>query len=354
MKLRGRSFGLALALFGVFTVTPDAMLVRYASSGGGSPALILCVKSAFTAIVAAAIVLAQHKCDDAALSKGLRAAPKHLAVVLLMQVIINVGFPMAFLYTTAAKALLIISLNPLWAAVFSRILLKDKLAPATMIALVLSIACVLVVFVPPIIIGSGGAATQNTTDPDATAVHAPTIAGDLISIGTGVALGAFLTASRWTATRKPDAGLSLTTPLANAVIALGFLPIAIVDAVRDGVPGPLFWGTLAADGVCLSIALVCVVTAPKHAKSAEVALVLLVENLIGPLWVFLGFGEVPSVWTFVGGSLLLLTLGAHEAYMLKVQSSRVVHSSCHGLEAWTERPPSPAKEELEEEPFSSP
>ena len=41
MKLRGRSFGLALALFGVFTVTPDAMLVRYASSGGGSPARVL-------------------------------------------------------------------------------------------------------------------------------------------------------------------------------------------------------------------------------------------------------------------------------------------------------------------------
>ena len=70
MKLRGRSFGLALALFGVFTVTPDAMLVRYASSGGGSPALILCVKSAFTAIVAVVIVLAQYKCDGAALSKG--------------------------------------------------------------------------------------------------------------------------------------------------------------------------------------------------------------------------------------------------------------------------------------------
>ena len=34
----GRRYGLALALFGVLTVTPDAMLVRYAdSSGGASP-----------------------------------------------------------------------------------------------------------------------------------------------------------------------------------------------------------------------------------------------------------------------------------------------------------------------------
>ena len=351
--LRGRRFGLLLALFGVVTVTPDAMLVRYASSSGGSPALILCAKSAFTVIVAMATVLVQYKCDWVALSKGLRAAPKHLALVVFLQVVVAIGFPMAFLYTTAAKALLLISLNPLWAAIFSRALLKDKLAPSTMIALVLSVACVLVVFVPPIIIGSGGGATLNATEPDATTVStgAPTIAGDLISIGTGVGLGAFLTASRWTATRKPDAGLSLTTPLSNAVVALGFLPNAILDAVRYGVPQPLFWGTLAADSVCLSIALVCIVNAPKHAKSAEVALVLLVENLIGPLWVFIGFGEVPSVWTFVGGSLLLLTLGLHEAYTLKVHNNRVVQGgSCHGLEAWTERPTSPAKEE----PFSSP
>ena len=34
-----------------------------------------------------------------------------------------------------------------------------------------------------------------------------------------------------------------------------------------------------------------------------------------PIWVFIGFGEVPTLWTFVGGSVLLLTLAMHEVVM---------------------------------------
>ena len=39
------------------------------------------------------------------------------------------------------------------------------------------------------------------------------------------------------------------------------------------------------------------------------------EDVLGPLWVFLGFGEVPSLWTFIGGALLLATLAVHEVYL---------------------------------------
>lgn len=62
--------------------------------------------------------------------------------------------------------------------------------------------------------------------------------------------------------------------------------------------------------------------APKYARSADIALILLIENLIGPFWVFLGFHEVPGKWTFIGGGCLLLTLSAHEIAMGLMGSER--------------------------------
>ena len=79
---------------------------------------------------------------------------------------------------------------------------------------------------------------------------------------------------------------------------------------------PAVWATLTADGICLTIAFACIVHAPQYTSPTDVALILLLENLIVPIWVFIGFGEVPNMWTFVGGAMLLCTLAAHEVWLI--------------------------------------
>ena len=234
---RSRYFGLALAAFGVVSVTPDAMLVRYAQSAGGTPGLVLFFKSLFTALFALALVLWQNSCGCRAIVAGVRAAPVHLSVVVVLQMIIQIAFPMAFMYTSAAKALLLIALNPLWAAILGRILLKDKLMGVTQLALILAIASVLVVFLPPLIIPdaleerNATAVAADEVEPSTAARE--TIEGDLIGIGCGLGLASFLTASRWTAQRRPKANLSSTPLLANSVLVVCLL-LAIVDWRRVG------------------------------------------------------------------------------------------------------------------------
>ena len=39
---------------------------------------------------------------------------------------------------------------------------------------------------------------------------------------------------------------------------------------------------------------------------------LLLEVVLGPFWVYLRFGDVPSAWVVGGGALLLGTLAWHE------------------------------------------
>ena len=61
--------------------------------------------------------------------------------------------------------------------------------------------------------------------------------------------------------------------------------------------------------------------APRYITGAEVALILLMETVCGPLWVFLRFGDKPTVWTIAGGAVLIVSLAAHEIAGL-TESSR--------------------------------
>ena len=56
--------------------------------------------------------------------------------------------------------------------------------------------------------------------------------------------------------------------------------------------------------------------APRLITGAELALVLLLEVILGPLWVFWAYGETPSKWTLMGGPALVLVLALHEIFPL--------------------------------------
>ena len=53
--------------------------------------------------------------------------------------------------------------------------------------------------------------------------------------------------------------------------------------------------------------------APRYISPAEVALMLLLENILGPAWVAVAGFEVPDGWTIGGGCLLVAVLGLNQA-----------------------------------------
>jgi len=75
-----------------------------------------------------------------------------------------------------------------------------------------------------------------------------------------------------------------------------------------------FVALAAVAGFTTASVYICVLLAAKYVTGAEVGLVNLLESVLGPLWVFIGIGEVPTVWTFIGGSLLLVTLASHALF----------------------------------------
>jgi drug/metabolite transporter (DMT)-like permease len=51
--------------------------------------------------------------------------------------------------------------------------------------------------------------------------------------------------------------------------------------------------------------------------AAQTSLILLMEILLGPLYVFLVIGEQPSINDILGGAIILITLGLYTVWDLK-------------------------------------
>merc|ERR1712238_419620 len=87
-----------------------------------------------------------------------------------------------------------------------------------------------------------------------------------------------------------------------------------------------FWVTQIAEGVMLGVIFITMTIAPKYITGAEVGLCILVQTVLGPFFVYLAYGDVPSVWTLVGGSLLLVVLAVHESRPLFEKARKVQRS----------------------------
>ena len=115
----GRSRGLLFALIAIFCFSPDALFTRLLAvvtpEGTSSTVLILFWKNCIIGVnnLGAAIWL-----DGGVepMLAGLASGPSHVAFASLIQCATQIGFTLSFLLCDPATALILVSLNPLWAA----------------------------------------------------------------------------------------------------------------------------------------------------------------------------------------------------------------------------------------------
>ena len=95
-----------------------------------------------------------------------------------------------------------------------------------------------------------------------------------------------------------------------------------------------FWLCIVANGACVSAAnILALVLAPIYITPAEVSLLILLECLFNPLWVYIGVGERPSDWTFAGGSAVLVVLMVHEARSAYLQRKAAAEAEAEEAES---------------------
>ena len=201
----------------------------------------------------------------------------------------SMSFVTALERTTVANTLIIQSTSPFMAALLGWVLLKERVSLRGWIAM----ACAL-----------GGVALM---------VWAPagrgSLAGDLIAMIIPVAFAAGVVIVR----RHPQ--VRMAPALALSVVLQAF--ISQLFAASVGVGGADL-ALLALFGAGqLGLGLVLFVTGARHLPAAETALLCMLENILGPLWVWIFLGENPGVPAVIGGAVVLAALAVHSALDLR-------------------------------------
>lgn len=246
-----------------------------------------------------------------------------------MQCLIDIGFTLSFVYTSAAIALLLINLNPLWGAIIGRIFLKDVLPMRTYVALVLALGCMMIIFLPEMVLEEQD---DETASPK----------GKCFSLFTGLLLATYLSIVR-------NAGRHHISLVGGTPLGAFFSMMASVVVTKGQVLPRLFWKVemwkfglaVIAQGFGMGMIFITEVSggwcrcqlesesffhcvlylleqaiAPRFITAPEIGLCSLIEAVLGPLFVFFAYDEIPSKWTLIGGSLLLCVLAMHESQPL--------------------------------------
>jgi drug/metabolite transporter (DMT)-like permease len=202
-------------------------------------------------------------------------------------------FMIALTMTTVANTLIVMSISPLLTAFLAWLFLRQVIPPRTWLAIAAAFVGMVWMF------ASGMSAMGGT--------HLA---------GMAVALGVPLAASVNVITlKKAGHGIDLIPAvlLGGVISALMMLPLSwpFQASLHD-------MAILAILGFFqLGLPCMLMVAASRSLSAPEISLLALLEVLLGPLWAWIGAGEVPAHATLVGGSVVLAALVFNEAAAMR-------------------------------------
>ena len=186
------------------------------------------------------------------------------------------AFIIALNHTTVARVLLFQALAPVLAALLARLVLGEPITARTGMAMAVALAGVGIMIGGP----RGGDAV-----------------GDGLSLLMSLAFAGAIVVAR----HRRDVSMAPATCLAQVLLLGASLPFAHPGGVGDG---DLL--TLALLGaVQIGLGLVFLTIGARLIPAAQVALITLLEVVLGPLWVWIALSERPDVATLAGGAVVI-------------------------------------------------
>ena len=283
-----------IALIGVAIVSMDALSLRLAVRVGQRPPLITMLfwRLAFIGVI---VCLASPIVEKPPAVAHFRAAPKLLTAIVALRSISDVLLAAAIVLTYVANALLLYSTCPLYAAAGGR-LLNDELRLRTVLAILGSVAAVLLMFLPRIVSGRSGGR----------------VLGDILALMAALIKAITFIVTRQATKLSPEAPCVLLSGLGAVFGALILAVVASGSGIHFG-PFTSYIVIMLLNGAVLSSTYVAFAVALRYTNAAVVSLIDVIGMLtLAPIWVFLAYDEVPPPWTIAGGVLLVIILLAHQ------------------------------------------
>ena len=197
---------------------------------------------------------------------------------------------LAMTHTTVANALFTLSACPLITAVLARVLLREPLSRTTLTAIAVAMVGIGIMVAD----GLGGGS----------------LLGNALALLCALLFSMFVIFLRL----GKDRNMLPTSVIGGAISALVGLVGAGFDyhlTLHDGLIC-LFWG-----GIIVTTVHFFFIQGSRHVPGAEIMLITLIEFILGPMWVWLGFGERPTYTALAGGALVLAAVAGRALVMVR-------------------------------------
>ncbi|MCP4183208.1 MAG: DMT family transporter [Hyphomicrobiales bacterium] len=276
--------GLILTTLGVLLVVPDSLFVRLIQA---DPMVTAFWRGLTSGLMVLVILLAVQGIS------GFRAVFKTGwagAIYTILIASTAPAFVMAVANTSVANVVFIFASMPIFAAIFSRIFLGERIQQRmvlTMAAVIFGLA----------IITYGSSATEIAS-----------WKGDLWAVYVSVAFAAALTAVR----KVKETSMIPAIPIAyiGAAIMIGMFCSPVEELQAQ-------WQLFVGHGAFIGAASCFLALGPRYISSAEVSLLVLLESVLAPILVWVVIGENPGSWALIGGAVVIGALLVSNIFALR-------------------------------------
>jgi|TARA_B100001094_G_scaffold302760_1_gene330297 drug/metabolite transporter (DMT)-like permease len=277
------AIGLSLALFGALLLTPDTLFMRLSKLDGFT---MLAWRGGLSGV---GYILIWAWFNLRLEQKMPKVLTLSFIVVIICQISNATFFSLAIAIAPVTIVLISVATAPIFSAVLSWFFLGEALSK-------FSIAAASLVLIGLYISVLGEDARLIELD-------APTLLGALFGLGV-----AFSLAMNFTVIRK-DKDVPFVLAIGIGAFFAGGLGLLCADN--------LYWppikniAAIAFTGIIILPVSFCTLSyAARFVPSSTVSLIMLLETVLGPLWIWWGIGEEPTNFMLLGGLIVILSLAA--------------------------------------------
>ena len=275
--------GILLALFGALVLTPDTLLMRLSGMSGYQMV-------AWRGLLMGAVMV----CAWGLTSKN-RRADATLVFSIGGLIVITCQFANATLFTLAIAAapvsivLFAVATVPIFAAIFARIVFGEPTRRATWI----TIAAVL----------GGISIAVLGKEAGGIGIALSSAFGALAGLCVAASIALYLVMLR----HHPRLPLLLVLGTGSLLAGITGLVITGPDAMTDG----NVWFIVVTGAIILPLSFGALSIASRYTHASNVSLLILLETVLGPLWVWWGIGEAPTPAMLLGGAIVIGSLAIY-------------------------------------------
>ena len=288
--IRHPMFGLGLATFGTLMLTPDALLMRLSQMDGFQMVGWRGLLMGTMMVLAWAVTSKDHREDLEALRQ-----PFGLTII-FCQIFNSTLFCLGVAIAPVAVVLFGVAAVPVFAALLAWLILGEPTRAATWVAIL------------AVMIGIGIAVSGKAEG--AVALDVTALYGALFGLGVALVLALNFVVVR----ARPKLPILLA-------IGLGALIAGVVGTLITGLSQMgqgLIWPMALTSLVVLPVSFFSLSMASRYTHAANVGLLMLLETVLGPLWVWVVIDEAPSTRMLLGGAIVVVSLAI---YLLTTRST---------------------------------